>query len=44
MSRMTRLNRGAPTSLRPVLIGIGSFTATILLILSSNAQGRAILA
>ena len=44
MSRMTRLNRGAPTSLRPVLIGIGSFTATILLILTANAQGLAFFA
>lgn len=44
MNRMTRLNRGAPAPLGPVLIGIGSFTATILLILSTNAQGLAFFA
>ncbi|WP_268893985.1 hypothetical protein [Sphingomonas sp. AX6] len=37
-------NPAARTALRPVLIGIGSFSTTILLILGTHAQGLAILA
>jgi len=41
---MTRRNPGANSPLRPILIGIGSFSTTILLILGSQAQGLAIFA
>jgi len=41
---MTPRTPGANAALRPVLIGIGSFSTTILLILGSQAQGLAIFA
>jgi len=34
----------AHSALRPILIGIGSFSTTILLILGTHAQGLALLA
>jgi|GEM_PF-5221094 len=41
---MTLREIGADPTLRSLLIGIGSFASTILLILGTNAQGLAILA
>ncbi|MHA3840882.1 hypothetical protein ACX0GZ_06665 [Sphingomonas aestuarii] len=41
---MMQRTPGANAALRPVLIGIGSFSTTVLLILGSHAQGLGILA